>query len=53
MLRRGNCPRISPASSKINPADAPVLILGVQSQVLPITQVDDAAENILAQQICA
>jgi HAE1 family hydrophobic/amphiphilic exporter-1 len=51
----GQLPRISPASSfrKINPADAPVLILGVQSQVLPITQVDDAAENILAQQICA
>ena len=40
-----------PSFRKINPADAPVLILGVQSQVLPITQVDDAAENILAQQI--
>ncbi|PIG09246.1 efflux RND transporter permease subunit [Comamonas sp. 26] len=40
-----------PSFRKINPADAPVLILGVQSQVLPITEVDDSAENILAQQI--
>ncbi|MET3517214.1 HAE1 family hydrophobic/amphiphilic exporter-1 [Pseudacidovorax sp. 1753] len=40
-----------PSFRKINPADAPVLILAVQSQVLPMTQVDDYAENILAQQI--
>jgi len=40
-----------PTFRKINPADSPVLILGVQSKVLPLTQVDDTAENILAQQI--
>ncbi len=40
-----------PSFRKINPADSPVLILGVQSEVLPLTQVDDYAENILAQQI--
>lgn len=40
-----------PTFRKINPADSPVLILGVQSKVLPLTQVDDSAENILAQQI--
>ena len=40
-----------PSFRKINPADAPVLILSVQSKVLPLTEVDDSAENILAQQI--
>ncbi len=40
-----------PSIRKVNPADAPVLILGVHSSVLPITQVDDYAENILVQQI--
>ncbi|MFT3814839.1 MAG: efflux RND transporter permease subunit [Acidovorax sp.] len=40
-----------PTFRKINPADSPVLIFGVQSDVLPLTEVDDYAENILAQQI--
>ena len=40
-----------PSFRKINPADSPVLILGVQSKVLPLTQVNDYADNVLAQQI--
>jgi len=41
----------APSFRKINPADAPVLILGVQSSVLPLIQVNDYADNVLAQQI--
>jgi hydrophobic/amphiphilic exporter-1 (mainly G- bacteria), HAE1 family len=41
----------SPNLRKVNPADSPILILAVHSDVLPITTVDDFAENILAQQI--
>jgi len=40
-----------PTYRKVNPADSPILILSVQSDVLPVTTVDDYAENILAQQI--
>lgn len=40
-----------PSFRKINPADSSVLILGVQSKVLPLIQVDDYADNVLAQQI--
>ena len=40
-----------PSFRKINPADSPVLVLGVQSDVLPLTQVNDYADNVLAQQI--
>ncbi|SEB13585.1 efflux RND transporter permease subunit [Variovorax sp. YR216] len=40
-----------PSFRKINPADSAVLILGVQSKVLPLTQVNDYADNVLAQQI--
>ncbi len=40
-----------PTYRKVNPADAPILILAVHSDVLPVTTVDDYAENILAQQI--
>jgi hydrophobic/amphiphilic exporter-1 (mainly G- bacteria), HAE1 family len=40
-----------PTYRKVNPSDAPILILSVASDVAPITTVDDAAENILAQQI--
>ncbi|HEY0295677.1 MAG TPA: efflux RND transporter permease subunit [Bordetella sp.] len=41
----------SPSYRKVNPADAPVMLLSVQSKTLPITQVNDYADNILAQQI--
>jgi hydrophobe/amphiphile efflux-1 (HAE1) family protein len=40
-----------PTYKKVNPADPPILILGVSSDDLPITQVDDYAENMLALQI--
>ncbi|MDB5408690.1 MAG: acriflavin resistance protein [Rhodospirillales bacterium] len=40
-----------PTYRKINPADAPVLILALTSDALPMIQVDDYAENILAQHI--
>ena len=40
-----------PTLRKINPADAPIFILAVQSDALPLTAVDDYAENILAQHL--
>jgi len=40
-----------PTYRKVNPADSPILILAMHSDVLPVTTVDDYAENILAQQI--
>jgi hydrophobe/amphiphile efflux-1 (HAE1) family protein len=40
-----------PSFKKLNPSDAPIMILSVQSDTVPITKVDDYAENILAQQI--
>lgn len=40
-----------PTFRKINPADFSIMILSVQSDALPITTVNDYADNILAQQI--
>ncbi|MBN8958710.1 MAG: efflux RND transporter permease subunit [Rhizobiales bacterium] len=40
-----------PTYRKINPADSPVLILSAGSDTLPLTTVDDYADNVLAQQI--
>jgi hydrophobe/amphiphile efflux-1 (HAE1) family protein len=40
-----------PIIRKVNPADAPIFILAVQSDALPLTTVDDYAENILSQQL--
>src|SRR5580704_7346712 len=40
-----------PTYRKLNPAETPILILGVQSDALPLTTVDDYADNFLAQQI--
>ncbi len=40
-----------PTYRKVNPSDTPILILSVESEVAPIIDVDDAAENILAQRI--
>jgi hydrophobic/amphiphilic exporter-1 (mainly G- bacteria), HAE1 family len=40
-----------PSYKKVNPADSPILVMSVQSDVLPTTVVDDAAETIVAQQI--
>ncbi|HUA87799.1 MAG TPA: multidrug efflux RND transporter permease subunit [Steroidobacteraceae bacterium] len=40
-----------PAYRKVNPADSPVLILAVHSEAMPVTQVDDYAETVIAQQL--
>ncbi|CDM25333.1 Cobalt-zinc-cadmium resistance protein CzcA; Cation efflux system protein CusA [Castellaniella defragrans 65Phen] len=40
-----------PTFRKVNPADFSILILSVQSDVLPVTEVNDYADNILAQQL--
>ena len=40
-----------PHYRKENPADSPILIYAVHSDTLPLTTVDDYAENILVQQM--
>lgn len=40
-----------PSYRKVNPADAAVLVLAVHSDVLPLTEVDDYAENVISQRI--
>jgi multidrug efflux pump len=40
-----------PTYSKSNPADQPILTLAVSSNVLPLDQVDDVADSIMAQKI--
>ena len=40
-----------PTYRKVNPADSPILILAAHSDTLPLTKVDDFADNVLAQQI--
>src|ERR1700761_5892031 len=40
-----------PTFRAINPADAPIMILAMQSDQAPITDVDNYAENIVEQQI--
>jgi multidrug efflux pump len=40
-----------PIYAKVNPADAPVLILGVTSKVMPLTEVEDLADTRIAQKI--
>ncbi len=40
-----------PIYAKINPADAPVLILGLTSKVMPLTEVEDLADTRVAQKI--
>ncbi len=40
-----------PTYRKINPADSPIMLIAVQSKTMPLTQVNDYADNILAQQI--
>jgi hydrophobe/amphiphile efflux-1 (HAE1) family protein len=50
----GQLPRTLPTPPtyrKVNPADAPIMVLAVQSDSLPLAQVDDFAENILAQHL--
>ena len=40
-----------PMIRKVNPADTPILVLGISSDSLPITTVDAYAQNILLQKI--
>ncbi len=40
-----------PVYSKVNPADAPVLTLGLSSNAVPLYQVEDLADTNLAQKI--
>ncbi|RZN32287.1 efflux RND transporter permease subunit [Bradyrhizobium sp. Leo121] len=40
-----------PTIRKVNPADTPILVLGITSDSLPLTTVDAYSENILLQKI--
>jgi HAE1 family hydrophobic/amphiphilic exporter-1 len=40
-----------PTIRKVNPADTPILVLGITSDTLPLTVVDAYAQNILLQKI--
>ncbi|MGC1305114.1 MAG: efflux RND transporter permease subunit [Caulobacteraceae bacterium] len=40
-----------PTVRKVNPADAPIVVLSLSSRVLPIERVSDYADNVVAQQI--
>ncbi len=40
-----------PTYRKVNPSDSPIMILSVQSDALPLINVDDYADNILSQQM--
>ncbi|HET7880768.1 MAG TPA: efflux RND transporter permease subunit [Acetobacteraceae bacterium] len=50
----GSLPKAMPSPPtfrETNPSDAPILILSMQSDQTPITEVDDYAENLVAQQL--
>jgi multidrug efflux pump len=50
----GNLPKTMPGPPtyrKVNPSDAPIMILAVQSEAMPLIETDDYAENVLSQQI--
>jgi hydrophobic/amphiphilic exporter-1 (mainly G- bacteria), HAE1 family len=40
-----------PTYSKVNPADSPILYIAMSSPTLPLSKVDDYAENLLAERI--
>ncbi|MCW5690939.1 MAG: multidrug efflux RND transporter permease subunit [Pseudolabrys sp.] len=40
-----------PSYRKVNPADPPIMVLALHSDALPITTVDDYAENIFVQSL--
>jgi hydrophobic/amphiphilic exporter-1 (mainly G- bacteria), HAE1 family len=40
-----------PSYQKVNPADAPILFLALHSPTLPLSQIDEYAETMLAQRI--
>ncbi|HEY2996911.1 MAG TPA: multidrug efflux RND transporter permease subunit [Methylomirabilota bacterium] len=41
----------NPTYRKVNPADAPIMILGLTSDILPVGRLFDAADSILAQKL--
>ena len=41
----------TPTLSQVNPADAPIMILSLSSDAMPLSQVDNYADVILSQQI--
>ena len=50
----GQLPRALPSPPtyrKVNPSEAPILIMAVQSDTLPMIEVNDYADTVLAQQI--
>ena len=50
----GQLPRNLPSApryQKVNPADAPIIGYNFQSDVLPLTELDDLVENIIGQRI--
>ena len=42
---------VPPTYKKLDPSDAPILMLSARSETLPMTVVDEYADNFLAQQI--
>jgi hydrophobe/amphiphile efflux-1 (HAE1) family protein len=40
-----------PVYRKVNPADAPIMIYGIYSDTLPLTTIDDYADNYLSPQL--
>jgi multidrug efflux pump subunit AcrB len=42
---------LPPTYRKVNPADAPILILGAHSETLPLTRINEYLDSFLAQQI--
>ena len=40
-----------PSFQKLNPADSPILFIALVSKTLPLTQVDEYAEHVFAEQI--
>src|ERR1700760_2346665 len=52
---QGSLPKGMPTPATfraINPSDSPILILSMQSDQAPITEVDNYAENLVEQQLC-
>ena len=50
-LRRLPTGIIPPAYQKVNPADSPIVFFALSSKLMPLAQLDDYAENFLAQRI--
>jgi hydrophobic/amphiphilic exporter-1 (mainly G- bacteria), HAE1 family len=42
---------IAPSFRKVNPADSPIVFMALSSASLPLTKVDDYAQNVIAPQI--